>query len=274
MRTARGPAKAQMRSWIEVLARTGYAARGVVYLIVGVFAVLAAFGRSETTGTEGAFRSILAQPFGTVLVWIVALGLLAHCAWRLVQAVRDTDHHGHDGKGLAVRAGLIAGGLSYAALALFAIGLARGTRNAAEGGGETDPSSRWLAAIHELGIGRLVVLVIAAVVFAVGIAHIAKGWRAGFMKYFRCPADVMRWLKPLAQSGLIARGVTFLIISALIVSGSLAYNAERQPGLAEALEAVQGYAFGWLILLAIGLGLIAFALYSLAEARYRHIDPR
>ena len=263
-----------MRSWIEILARTGYAARGVVYLIVGVFAVLAALGGSKARGTEGAVESLLAQPFGTVLVWLMALGLLAHCAWRLVQAVRDTDNHGHDGRGLLIRAGFIGAGLSYAALALFAIGLARGTRNASAGAGGTDPSARWFAAIHDLGIAWLLVYVLAAIVFAVGVAHIVKGWRAGFVKYFRCPPSVMSWLKPLGRSGLIARGVTFLIIAGLIVTGSLAYNAEQQPGLKEALQAVEGYTFGWLLLLAIALGLLAFGAYSLAEARYRHIEPR
>ncbi len=272
----RAPVQAprDVRSWVEILARGGYAARGVVYLIVGGLAVLAAFRRSEAQGTQGAVETLLAQPFGTLLVWLVALGLLAHCAWRLVQAVRDTDHHGRDGKGLVVRAGLIAGGLSYAALALFAISLARGSRDPSGGGGGADPTGRWLAAVHELGLANLLLYAVAAIVAGVGIAHVVKGWRAGFAKYFRSPPEVMTWLKPLGRAGLIARGVTFLIIAALILTGGLAYNVEQQPGLREALRAVQGYSFGWLLLLAIGLGLIAFGAYSLAEARYRHIEPR
>jgi hypothetical protein len=82
----------------------------------------------------------------------------------------------------------------------------------------------------------------------------------------------MRWLRPLSRFGLVARGVVFLILAALIVSGGLAYNAENRPGLADALKAVQGYAFGWLILLLIGLGLVAFGLYGLAQARYRKVS--
>ncbi len=261
-----------MRSWIEVLARTGYAARGIVYLIVGFFAVIAPFGRSEVKGTEGALQSVLAQPFGTVLVWLIALGLLAHCAWRLVQAVRDPDNHGREAKGLLIRAGLVGGGLGYAALAFLAIGLASGSRSGSEGGGGDDPSGRWLAAIYELGIAWLVVYAIAAIVLAVGVAHIVKGARAGFVKYFRCPPRIMSWLKPLGRAGLIARGIVFLILSGLIVSGSLAYNAEQQPGLVEALRWLQDFSYGWLILLAMGLGLVAFGAYSLAEARYRHVS--
>jgi hypothetical protein len=70
---------------------------------------------------------------------------------------------------------------------------------------------------------------------------------------------------------LVARGIVFLILSALVVSGGLAYDAEQRPGLDDALSSLQGYSFGWLMLLVMALGLMAFGLYSLAEARYRHV---
>lgn len=259
-----------MRSWIEVLARSGYAARGVVYVVIGIFAVLAAFGRSETRDTEGALQAILAQPFGTVLIWLVALGLAAFAIWRVVQAVRDTDNHGDDAKGLAIRAGLLLGGASYAAIAVLAASLVIAI-GGGEGGG--DPTGDWLAAMNEAGVAWLAVYVVAAILFVVGAAHVVKGWRAGFEKYFRCTADIMRWLRPLSRFGLIARGIVFLILAGLIFRGGLAYDAESRPGLIDALQAVQGYAFGWFLFLAIALGLVAFGLYSLAEARYRHVSP-
>ena len=84
----------------------------------------------------------------------------------------------------------------------------------------------------------------------------------------------MRWLRPLSRFGLIARGIVFLIIAALLAFGGQQYDAANRPGLDEALRAVQAYPLGWLLLLVIALGLIAFGLYSLAEARYRSISPR
>jgi hypothetical protein len=258
-----------MRSWIEALARTGYAARGVVYVVIGFLAVLAAFGRSETPDTQSALEALLAQPFGTLLLWLIALGLACFAVWRVVQGLRDTDDHGGDAKGMAIRAGLLLSAVSYAALAVLAASLV-----SAFGGGEgsDDPSGRWLGAVHGAGLAWLAVYVVAALLFVVGAAHIAKGLRAGFEKYFRCGEDVMRWLKPLARFGLIARGIVFLIIAGLIFRGGLAYDAEQQPGLGDALRAVQTYAFGWFLFLAIGLGLLAFGGYSLAEARYRHVS--
>jgi hypothetical protein len=131
-----------MRSWIKAAARAGYAARGVVYVVVGLFAMLAAFGRSEAKGTKGALEALLTHPLGTVLVALLALGLAAIASWRAIQAIRDTDDHGSDAKGLAVRVGLFAAGLSYAALGALAAGLLIGSR---VGTGSGDPSGGWLS---------------------------------------------------------------------------------------------------------------------------------
>lgn len=260
-----------MGTALEGMARVGYAARGVVYVIVGFFAVLAAFGRSEAKGAKGALQSVLSHPFGTVLVAGLVLGLLAIGIWRMIQAAQDTDDHGVGAKGLFVRAGLFLGGLSYLGLAAIVAGMLIGGRSGGDGG---DPTRNWLSAIYDAGLEWPLVYGGAAIVFAVGAGHIMKGIRASFDRYFRCPPSTMRWLRPLSRFGLIARGLIFLIVAGLIVKGGLAYNLEERPGLADALQAVQGYSFGWLLFLALALGLLAFGLYSLAEAKYRRIEPR
>jgi hypothetical protein len=265
------PGSAHAGRGIVWLARAGYAARGVVYLIVGFFAALAALGRADTMGSEGALRTILGQPFGRALVWLMIVGLAGFALWRVVQAVMDTDRHGRDAKGLAVRAGLVGSAVGYGSLALFALGLVT-----AWGGGRGDPSRGWIASIYEAGWGRALVWAVAAILFAVAAAHVWKGYRAGFEKYFRAPARTMRWLRPLSRFGLIARGVTFILIGILVLRGGLRYGSggegSGRPGLQDALQAVQGYPAGWLILLVIAVGLAAFGVYSLAEAVYRRVD--
>ena len=258
-----------MTSFLEAMARAGYAARGVVYLIVGFFAVLGALGRSDTRDSEGALQALLAQPFGTLLVWLVIAGLAAHAAWRFLQASYDTDDHGTGAKGLVVRAGLFTAGLSNLGLAFVALGMV--SQWGSDGGG--DPTGRWLASAAGLGLAQLILGAVALVFAGAGVAMIWKGLKAGFEKYFRCPEDTMRWLRPLSRYGLIARGAVFAIIAALFVRGGLAYDAESAPGLKDAFRAIESFGFGWLLLLAMGVGLFAFGLYSLAEARYRRVSP-
>ena len=93
------------RSPVEVLARIGYAARGLVYILVGWLAVLAALGRAaRAPDSKTALSTILTQPFGAVLLGLVAAGLVCFALWRCAQALIDADHLGTTAKGLIRRA--------------------------------------------------------------------------------------------------------------------------------------------------------------------------
>lgn len=273
MTISRSVEAAAHHRWIEPLARAGYATRGIVYLIIGGFAVFAAFGSSDVEGTQGAFATILSQPFGRILLWLVVVGLFGFALWRFIQAYIDTDGHGSDAKGVAVRAGRAGSGLIHIGLALAAAGMVLGW-GSGNGGGE-DPTGRWISAIYQAGFGQILNWTVTAIVVVVAGAQMWKGYKAGFEPHFnRCPPEVMTWVRPLGRIGLVARGVTFLVIAALIFYGGLRYasiDGGSTPGLADALKAVQGFSFGWIILLLIALGLVAFGLYSLAAARYRRM---
>src|SRR3954465_260589 len=113
----------------ERLARLGYAARGIVYVIVGFLALLAALGPGgATTDSKGALQSLIAKPFGTLLLARVAIGLVFFAGWRILQAFWDADHHGREPKGLIRRAGFAGGALVNLALALWAVQILIGTR--------------------------------------------------------------------------------------------------------------------------------------------------
>lgn len=256
---------------LVLLARGGYAARGVLYLIIGIFALLAAHDSTKPKDSHKSLEALLSQPFGYVLIGIVVAGLLAFAAWRALQAIRDVDHHGTDFKGLVIRGGLFAGGLVNAALAFFALGLlVSGLRSS--GGSGDGKTKDLLAQLLSFEHSNLLIYLIALIPLGVGIAHIIKGWKATFEKYFEADDEVMRYVRPVSRFGLIARGVVFIEIAVLMaVSGSV-YQATNPPGMKEALDALQNLPAGGVLLMLMALGLIAFSVYSFSEAAWRRIE--
>jgi hypothetical protein len=98
-----------------------------VYLLIGILALQAAFGRGgETTGKEGAIQQIAAQPFGEFALAVIGIGLLAYAAWRILCGVMDLEHEGDRPTGLAKRIGYFASGAVYASAGVFALRLLTG----------------------------------------------------------------------------------------------------------------------------------------------------
>lgn len=256
---------------LVLLARGGYAARGAIYLIIGIFALLGAQNSSKSKDSHSSLEVLLSQPFGHALVGLVVIGLLAFAGWRVLQATRDVDHHGKEFKGLVIRAGLLAGGLINGALAFFALGLLiSGVKSSGSSGGEH--SQDLLARLLSWDHSNVLIYLIALVPLGVGIAHIIKGWKATFERYFEADEDVMRYVRPVSRFGLIARGIVFIEIALLLIISGSTYKAMDPPGMKDALEALQNLPAGGVLLMAMALGLIAFSVYSFAEAAWRKIN--
>ena len=258
---------------LPLLARSGYAARGLVYLIVGGFAVLAASGQGgQTTDTRGALTSLLSQPFGWVLLGTVALGLIGYALWRVVQALADVDHHGTDPKGLAIRGGLLVSAVTHTLLAAFALSLIFGWGSNLGGGGGDSGARNWTAWLLQQPFGQWLLGLIGLAVVGAGIAHMIKGYRARLEKYLQMHAATLKKVSPVCRFGLIARGVVFVIIGGFLIVAAVEFDSAEARGLRGALQTLQQQPYGWILLGVVALGLVAFGVYSLIEARYRRID--
>jgi uncharacterized membrane protein YidH (DUF202 family) len=211
---------------LALLARSGYAARGVVYLIVGGLAVLAALGQGgQTTDTQGALTTLLTQPFGKILLAIVAVGLIGYALWRVVQALADVDHHGTDPKGLAIRGGVLVSAVTHTLLAVFALSLIFGWGSS--GGGDSG-ARNWTAWLMQQPFGRWLVGLIGLVIVGAGIAHMIKGYRARFERFLQMDPATLDKVSPVCRFGLIARGVVFVIIGGFLIVARRSSSARRR----------------------------------------------
>ena len=257
--------------WTERLARFGYAAKGVVYIVVGALATMAALGLGgEATGARGAMRSIARQPFGTVMLSIVAFGLVAYVIWRWVQAVTDADDKGTNAKGIALRIGYTGSGLVYAGLAYSAARIVFGARD----DGRPSAAKSWTAKLMEFPYGNWLVILAALGVVGYGLYQCYKGYKAKFRKRLKTnemSERGVRWATRSGRFGFIARGVVFLIVGGFLIQAAWHYDSSKAEGLDGVLQALIQQSFGPWLLGGIALGLVAYGIYMLIEARYRRI---
>jgi hypothetical protein len=163
------------RNPIELAARCGYGARGVVYGLVGSLALFAAVGSGgQAGGSRSALQSLVGQPFGRTMLVLIALGLAAFAVWRVLEAVTDADRHGTSWKGLAIRGAHLLSGFVYAGLTLSAIGIVLGTSG---GGGEDAAARDWTAWLLSQPFGRWLVGLAGVVIAGTGLGFLLKAWR-------------------------------------------------------------------------------------------------
>jgi hypothetical protein len=258
------------RPTLEWLARWGYGARGVVYLLVGGLAVLAALGSGgQTGGSKSALETLLEQPFGWILLGAIALGLACFALWRVVESVTDADNLGSSARGIAVRAGRAIGGLVYVGLAVSALSLAFGW-----GAGSSDDRSAqdWTAWLLTQPFGRWAVGLIGLAIAGVGFRFLQCAWKGTVAAHLRCPAHTSRWVVPLGRFGFGGRGIVFLLIGGFLVLAAYDGNSSEARGLGGALQTLQAQPYGWILLALTAGGLAAFGIFGLVQAVYRHID--
>jgi hypothetical protein len=257
--------------WVERLARLGYLAKGIVYAIVGVLAVQAAFGAGgQTTDTKGALSAIAAQPFGKFLLALLTVGLIGYVVWRFVQAVQDPEHKGDDAKGWATRLGYAVSGLIYASLAFTAIGLIRGSGGGGGGNSEQD----WTARLLAQPFGQWLVGLVGAFVIGLGFYQLYQAYKAKFRKQMKLqemsPTEET-WATRIGRFGLGARGVVFCIIGFFLLQAARQSDASQVRGLDGALQSLAQQPYGPWLLGIVALGLVAYGIHMAVQARYIRI---
>lgn len=260
--------------WVERLFRAGLVAKAVLYAVVGVLALGVAIDvGGRTTDTGGALQTLADQPFGRILMVLLAIGLLGYAAWRIAQAVLDTDDEGDGAKAVVTRIGAAASALIHLGLMVLAIRLVAdsgsGSGGAGGSGSRADQESQATAGVFDWPAGRWIVLVAAAVVIGVGAYNVYEGISRGFMDKMRVSGSRRRLVERLGVVGYVARGVVFGIAGVFLAKAAIEYDAKEAVGIDGALAELADRSFGPLLLGIVAAGLIAYALTCLAWARYR-----
>lgn len=265
-------------AWVERSARLGYAAKGIVYITVGILATLAAFNQGgETTSSNGALYAIAAQPFGQILLAIVAVGLSGYVLWRFIQTIQDPEHQNRTkAKDLFRRLGYAINGLVYGSIAFTAIQILAKAEQSQQANNDNS-TQLWTARIMAQPFGQWLVGAAGAVMIGVACYYFYQAWTTQFRKCLNLQAMSQRertWAIRLGQLGIAARAVVFLIIGGFLIQAAHKADPSAVRSSEGALQTLQHDApFGSVWLGVVALGLVAYGIHLGIQARYRRIDP-
>lgn len=255
-------------TWVEWLARIGYVARGVLYIVVGVLAVQAALGvGGGTTDKKGAIATIGAQPFGKFLLVLVAIGVAGYALWGLVRALLDPLKRGTDPKGIAVRIGYLVSAFAYASLLFPTIAFIRGGGSSGTSQGSQDMTATLLSA----PLGQWLVVLVGVIGMIGGLGQLYMAYSADFKKDLKTGEMSSREIDiatKFGRFGSAARGVIFILLGFFVVQAALQFDPKKAQGLDGALQTLAHQPYGPFLLGIVALGLVSFGIYSILCAKW------
>ena len=217
----------------EWWARAGFVARGLIYGIIGILAIKLAVGiGGTTTNQQGAMKTIAHQPFGKVLLILVAIGLAGYSLWRLLRALLG--HGPEDSDSRFERAAAFGSGIVYAGLCAIAIEILLGS---ASSGGSAS-AHRETAGVFGWPGGTWLVAIAGIILIGVGLFQGYRGLSKDFLKDSKTEqmsAQVRTWIEWIGGFGHLARMVVFGLVGVFLIKAAIDYNPRKAVGLDGAL---------------------------------------
>ncbi|UWQ20451.1 DUF1206 domain-containing protein [Jannaschia sp. W003] len=254
--------------WAIPVMRAGYAGRGVTYLAVAGLSLWAIWHGGEAQGTGSALRSLGDSTWGVVVLWLIAIGLVAYAIWRGLDAIKDLEDYGTEAKGLVARAGMVVTGLVHGVIAGLALSIVFGRSE--EDGGRGGVSSV-VARVLELPGGRWILAFAALATIGAGIYYVIKGWKAKYREKLAANRFTGRYDWAL-RAGVIANGVIILVVGGFLGAAAWAGTPEKAGGMGKVFDWLASQPFGNVLVIVLCLGLLGFAFFCFVNAAYRIVE--
>ncbi|MEU8888804.1 DUF1206 domain-containing protein [Streptomyces sp. NPDC048442] len=272
-RSATGTARRAARSdTMKYAARTGFTARGIIYLLVGLLALqIALSGGGKSADRGGALAEIAEKPFGKFLLWAMGIALVGMALWRLSEALfgaAGVDGHKPKKRLLSAARAVFYGFVSYSVLAFAAGGRS-------SGGGSSDQQSQDVTAkVMELPAGQWLVgaggLVIAGAGVWIGVRAVMRKYHK-HLKMGEMPHRVRQLVDVTGVGGGVARGLVFAVAGGFAVAAAVSYDPEKAKGMDDTIRSFRETPVGPWLLVVLAVGLMLFGVFSFAMARWRKL---
>jgi len=258
-------------NWIKSIAKAGFMAKGLVYSLVGLLAIMSAFHlggqKSENSDQTGVFKFIEEQPAGKIILLIVAIGLLCYSIYRFIQTFLDTEKKGTKMSGLAKRFTYFFSSATYLFISFLAFKVFADKKDS--GGGNTKQDA--ISTLLQEDYGKWLLIAAAIIIAGIGLYQIWYGNSEKYKKHIdtqKLGVNASRYLLRAGKVGYIARGIVWLIISFLFFKATMNGKPSEAGSTSSAFSFIQDASYGTYLLAALGLGLICYGVFNFVRAAY------
>ena len=240
-------------AWFERVARGGFAASGLLHLLLAFIVARLALGTGGNADQSGALAALAAQPGGAVMLWVAAVVLAALGVWYLVETFVERDAKDR------VKAAAV--GVVYLALAVSAGKFAMGSGKSS-GQQNAGLSAQMMQSVW----GKAVLVVVALVVIAVGGYHVYKGASKKFLKDLAVSGGTgITWIGIV---GYVAKGLVLAGAGILVLVATFTADPAKASGIDAAVKTLGSAPFGKILLIIAALGLAAYGAYGFIRSRH------
>jgi len=257
---------------LVTVARAGFIAKGVIYILIGVIAFLAAFRIGNKSNTEatskGAFHTVGDLPAGVVLLGLLALGLICYTIWRFVQAA--TVHESDAKKSVGKRIRYVLSGLAYGSLAFTA-----GRLLFEERSGNKDRNQELATTLLQQSYGQLLAIALGLVFAGIGIYQVYYGLKEKYKKHVGSISGLSGkgdLLLKAAKLGYIARGAVWLIVAFLFLRAAMHLNSSEAGDTGKAFQFIGSGAYGTVLLAVLAIGVVMYGVFNFVRAGYERFE--
>lgn len=250
--------------WAIPIMRAGYAGRGLVYGVIAGFSLFAIWYGGQAKGTSSALAQLENQSWGSVVLFLIFLGMLAYAVWRLVDSVWDLEDYGTEAKGMIARTGMIVTGILHLGIGISAFLLLFTSK---DGGGQSKVVEI-AGEVMQWPFGPYLVIAIGLATIGTGIYTLTKALKEKYREKLYANEFTRNYNKVL-KAGVTAKGVIVSIIGAFIVYAGWTADPQKAGGVGKSFDWLSGQVYGQILVVCICLGLVGFSIFCFVNAAYR-----
>jgi hypothetical protein len=249
---------------VELLARLGYAANGIIHGLIGAVVIAIAFGSTGEADQSGVLGPLGYSMYGKALLLLIFVGLVSLGIWKIATVVlmRKTKLNGK------LRRRLEEGAKAsvYLVLGLSSIAF---LFNHTSTSSSIASSQQITQALLHMPIGVPLLYLVCFVLAAVGIGLIIRGANRRFLDTLDSNVHVsLNYLAVLCGvAGYVAKGVVFIVLAGIFLNAALTFDPSKASGLDGAFKSFMALPFGASLLFVVGMGFVMYAIYSVARSR-------